>query len=69
MIVKALGGPASDLLRRKDRAYRDITIDESDDAAVIAAMAEHPSLIERPVVIKGTRAVIGRPTEQIHNLL
>ncbi len=42
---------------------------ELSDAAIIKAMAEHPKLIERPIVIKDNRAVLGRPPENIIGLI
>jgi arsenate reductase len=42
---------------------------ESSDAQVLAAMAEHPKLIERPIVVMGDRAVLGRPPENVLALI
>jgi len=42
---------------------------QDDDAALITAMVQHPILIERPVVVKGSRAAIGRPPEKILEIL
>ncbi len=55
-----------DLLRRRDRAYRDLglTGDEPDDR-LIRLMARHPTLLERPIGVLGDRAVVGRPPERL----
>jgi arsenate reductase len=70
-ILGKLGIPARALLRRGEAEYRELGLaDESlDDEALIAAMAEHPRLIERPIVIKGRRAAIGRPPESVLEIL
>ena len=60
-----------DLMRRKEKEYRELGLkDESlSRDQLIAAMIEHPRLIERPVAISGRRAVMGRPTENVLELL
>lgn len=62
-------GPV-DLVRRGEPLYRELGLDiDRDDATLIAAMAAYPRLIERPVVIRGDRAVIGRPPLRVLDLL
>lgn len=70
-VIKALGlASARDLMRTKEAEYKALGLkDVSDEAALVAAMAEHPKLIERPVLINGAKAAIGRPTEQILDAL
>ncbi len=63
--------PARQLLRTGEDAYRELDLADAalDDAALIDAMVAHPRLIERPVYIRGDRAVIGRPPERVLDLL
>ncbi len=58
-----------DLIRRGEKLYRDLGLNEADDAALIIAMATHPILIERPVLLNGDKAVIGRPPEAVLTLV
>lgn len=60
-----------ELMRRKEPAYTENGLDaaELDDAALITAMHEHPILIERPIVVAGDRAAIGRPPENVLAIL
>jgi arsenate reductase len=70
-IVRALGIPARELIRRKEKLFAEVGdagIRYSDSAA-INLLAEHPRLIERPIVLRGQRAVIGRPPENILTLV
>jgi arsenate reductase len=68
-VVKALGIKPWDLLRRNEAAFKDLQLAaDAADEDVITAMLEHPILIERPIVIRGHRAVIGRPPEAVLSL-
>ena len=65
-VLKLLGIGARELMRTKEALYKELGLKAIDDAdALIRAMVEHPKLIERPVVIKNGKAVIGRPPEKV----
>ncbi len=65
-ILKMLGVTPRELMRQKEDIYKELKLkDETDEQKLILAMVEHPKLIERPVIIKGDKAIIGRPTEKI----
>jgi len=70
-VLKEMGGKARDLLRRRGTPYDELGLGDETlgDAALIAAMHEHPILIERPVVRtrKGTR--LCRPPERLKGLI
>lgn len=70
LLVK-LGVPARQLLRTTEDDYTalDLADPARDDDALIAAMAAHPRLIERPILVAGNRAVIGRPPERVLDLI
>jgi len=70
-ILSMLGITARELLRRGEKEYRDLRLDNPDltDAQLIAAMVDHPRLIERPIVVANGSARIGRPPEQVLDLL
>lgn len=57
------------LVRKKEKQFAELGVAEMEGDAVVAAMAEHPKLIERPVVITDEGARIGRPTEAILDIL
>ena len=70
-VVKQLGIPARGLLRKKAPPYQELGLDDpnlTDDQA-LDAMAAHPVLIERPVVITDKGARIGRPVEAVREVL
>lgn len=70
-LVTKLGlARAHDLLRTREAEYKEAGLTaDSDDDTVIAALAAFPKLLERPVVIKGERAVLGRPPENVLALI
>ena len=59
------------LMRRQEAPYRALGLDDPklDRAALIRAMVEHPILIERPIVVAGQRARLGRPPEAVLEIL
>ncbi len=69
-VIDKLGISAHDLVRKNEDVYKDEFADkELTDEEWILAMLEYPRLIERPIVINGDKAVIGRPTEVIETIL
>lgn len=68
-VLKKLNISARDLMRTKEDEYKSLGLkDETDEDKLIEAMATHPKLIERPIVIKGNKAVLGRPPEKVLEL-
>jgi arsenate reductase len=69
-IIDLLGISPIELVRKNEAIWKENfkgkTLSDSD---VISAMAENPKLIERPIVINGNKAVIGRPTEKILDII
>lgn len=70
-ILKALNISARDLMRRKEADYKENNLADPDlsEDDLIDAMIRFPKLIERPIVIKGKAARIGRPPEQVLEIL
>jgi arsenate reductase len=70
-LIKKLGIAPRELLRTNETIYRELGLgkrDRSDDQ-IVALMVKHPDLIQRPIVERGARAVLGRPAENVKALL
>lgn len=67
-ISQKLGLPPSQFVRKGEFKKLGITIAETEEG-IIQQMAEHPILIERPIVINANRAIIGRPPESVKDIL
>jgi arsenate reductase len=69
-LIGKLGLAAAELLRRRDRAFKVLELSgEEGDEALIGHMAEHPTLLQRPIGVRGERAVVGRPVERLLELV
>ena len=71
VLLKQLGMTARQLLRTGEAEYQSLGLDNPalDDSTLIAAMAAHPKLIERPIVVANGKAAIGRPPEAVLAIL
>jgi arsenate reductase len=70
-VLRRLGAAPRACLRTGEAAYKELGLADGSksDAELIEAMAKHPILIERPIVIAGEQAVVGRPPERVRELL
>jgi len=70
-LIRKMGITPRELLRTSEPIYKELGLakDEFTDAEIISLMVEHPDLIQRPIVERGNRAVLGRPTERVKELL
>jgi arsenate reductase len=70
-LIKMLGIDARALLRTKEPEYKKTGLDnlKLSDSAVLQAMIKHPKLIERPIVVAGSKAALGRPPENVLKIL
>jgi arsenate reductase (glutaredoxin) len=69
-LVRKTGRPARELFRAREAVYSELGLGERevDDDEAIALMAEHTELMQRPVVVRGDRAVLARPVERVDEL-
>ncbi len=70
-VLRMLGLEPRDLMRKKEAAYKEQSLDEPSLSSqeLVQAMVDNPVLIERPVVIVGNKAALGRPPENVLDLL
>lgn len=69
-IVHLLGVRPIEIVRRNEPQFAALGLsDETSDDDVLRAMAEHPILIERPIVVHNGRAVVGRPPAKVREVL
>ena len=69
-LIKKSGAPAHDFVRPKEASYRELGLSADSHVETIAeAIAKHPVLLERPILLCGDRVVIARPPERVFELL
>ncbi len=68
-VLAGLGVGPREVLRRHDRAFKELALTGEEDAGtLIAHMATHPTLLQRPIGVLGERAVVGRPVAKLLEL-
>ena len=70
-LIRKMGITPRQLLRTKEAEYRDLGLADPgvSDGQIIDAMVAHPDLIQRPIVEKGSRAILARPAERLKDIL
>ena len=69
-ICNILGLEPSDIIRMGDKVYKELNISNlGEDIDLLDIIIKHPKLMERPIVIKGQKGIIGRPPEKVEELL
>ena len=70
-VISLLGVPAESIVRKKEALFQELGLSQQtlSKQQWIETLCEHPKLIERPIVVSGKQAVIGRPPERIEPLL
>ena len=69
-ICNILGLAPSDIIRKGEKVYKELNISNLvKDKDLIDVIIKHPKLMERPIVIKGQKGIIGRPPEKVEKLL
>ncbi|WP_448213387.1 arsenate reductase (glutaredoxin) [Colwellia sp. MEBiC06753] len=68
VLANKLGVSAIEMMRVKETEFKEQNLKNADEDTLFAAMAATPKLMERPIVVKGEKAVIGRPPENVEVL-
>lgn len=70
-LVRKAGVPARELFRTREPIHAELGLGEREvgDDEAIALMVEHPQLLQRPIVVRGDRAVLARPVDRVLELL
>ncbi|WP_282094808.1 arsenate reductase (glutaredoxin) [Epibacterium ulvae] len=69
-VLDKLQRPVTDMIRHKDALFKDLGLSPQDSEEILLnAMVQNPALIERPIAITDTQAIIGRPTDALKALL
>lgn len=68
-LLRSAGLKASEIIRKNEPAYREhVSGKDLSDVQLITLMVKHPELIQRPIVVRGTKAVLARPVAQLSEL-
>ena len=64
-LLKKLGMEPDDLIRKNEAVYKELGLAQANRAQLLSAMVTNPVLIQRPIVVKGRQARLGRPPEDV----
>ena len=65
IIIKKLDTKANNIIRKNEDIYKKLNLKDADEETLIKKISENPILLERPIVVKGNKAIIGRPPENV----
>jgi arsenate reductase len=70
-LIRKMGISPRELLRTKEAIYKTLRLGDRDvsDSEILDLMVQHPDLIQRPIVEKGSRAILARPAERLREIL
>jgi len=68
LLIK-LDATADQIVRKNEEVYKKLNLKDSDQDLLIENISKNPILLERPIVVKGEKAIIGRPPENVMKLL
>ena len=68
LLIK-LDATADQIIRKNEEVYKKLNLKDSDQDLLIENISKNPILLERPIVVKGEKAIIGRPPENVMKLL
>ena len=65
ILIKKLDTTANNIIRKNEEIYKKLNLKDANEETLIKKISENPILLERPIVIKGNKAIIGRPPENV----
>lgn len=68
-LQRVLAVPAIDMVRTNEEPFEALKLANASDAALLEAIASHPQLLQRPIIVDGDRAIIARPPKLLDNFL
>jgi len=68
IIIKKLDTTANNIIRKNEEIYKKLNLKDANEETLIKKISENPILLERPIVVKGNMAIIGRPPENVKKL-
>jgi len=68
-VLQKLNIKPSELVRKKEAIFKELGLKDATEDKLLKAMVKNPKLIERPIVIRGDKAVVARPLEEIEKVL